>query len=62
MPTYEYKCDSCNHCVELIQSMSEKEIDVCPQCKNKSFKRLISLGSFLLKGEGWYKDLYSKKS
>jgi putative FmdB family regulatory protein len=60
MPTYEYRCEACGHGWDLEQRISEDPVKDCPQCRAAKAKRLISGGNFLLKGEGWYKDLYHK--
>jgi putative FmdB family regulatory protein len=60
MPTYEYSCDACGNGWEATQRMSEDPIKVCPKCGEPKAKRLISAGNFVLKGDGWYKDLYHK--
>ena len=55
MPTYEYQCAACGHKFEEFQSMSAKPITVCPACKKRKVKRLISGGSgFIFKGSGFY--------
>jgi len=37
MPTYEYKCENCNHEFELFQSITAKPVRKCPECgKNKA--------------------------
>ncbi len=59
MPTYEYACTECHHEWEEIQKISEPPVEVCPACKKVSAQRLISAGNFILKGGGWYADLYS---
>ena len=59
MPTYEYACADCGHQWEEIQKISENPIEECPSCKKATAKRQISGGSFILKGGGWYSDLYS---
>ncbi len=59
MPTYEYACATCGHQWEEIQKISENPIEECPSCKKATAKRQISGGSFILKGGGWYSDLYS---
>jgi len=61
MPTYEYICPSCQNAWEEIQKISEPAIEVCPKCHQKTAKRQISAGNFILKGGGWYADLYSSK-
>lgn len=59
MPTYEYVCTECKNQWEEIQKISENPIEVCPKCGKSSAKRQISGGSFILKGGGWYADLYA---
>jgi putative FmdB family regulatory protein len=60
MPTYEYACSACRHQWEQVQRIVEAPIEVCPQCSAKAAHRLISGGTnFILKGGGWYSDLYS---
>jgi putative FmdB family regulatory protein len=59
MPTYEYVCTSCQNQWEEIQKISEAALEVCPKCHGSTAKRQISGGSFILKGGGWYADLYS---
>ena len=54
MPTYEYKCNDCEHRFEEFQSMSAAPITVCPECKGKT-ERIITGGTgFLFKGSGFY--------
>jgi len=60
MPTYEYGCKNCGHEWELEQRISANPIRKCPGCGKLKAKRLISAGNFILKGDGWYADLYSK--
>lgn len=62
MPTYEYACATCGHQWEEIQKISEEPIQECPSCKKATAKRQISGGNFILKGGGWYADLYSSTS
>ncbi|MEM9695310.1 MAG: zinc ribbon domain-containing protein, partial [Myxococcota bacterium] len=60
MPTYEYGCEACGHQWEAVQSMKDDPIRVCPKCGESKAKRAISGGmGFILKGGGWYSDLYS---
>jgi len=59
MPTYEYVCTDCKNEWEEIQKISEEPIQACPKCGKSTAKRQISGGSFILKGGGWYADLYS---
>jgi putative FmdB family regulatory protein len=59
MPIYEYACDKCGHEFELEQRITEDPVKTCPRCRARKVKRLISQTSFVLKGGGWYSDLYS---
>jgi putative FmdB family regulatory protein len=60
VPIYEYQCEKCGKRAEYMQSMSEAPKKKCeqPKCGGKLVK-LISAAGFVLKGGGWYKDLYS---
>lgn len=62
MPTYEYMCQNkkCSNQWEEIQNISEEAILICPLCRKKSAKRLISKSNFVLIGGGWAADKYSK--
>lgn len=60
MPTYEYRCDACGHELTIEQRITEPKLTVCPRCAEEKLVRLISGGNFILKGGGWYADLYHK--
>ena len=59
MPTYEYRCEKCGHEFERGQRITENPVKSCPACRAKKVRRLISRTAFVLKGSGWYSDLYS---
>jgi len=60
MPTYEYGCEACGHEWEETQRITEAAKEVCPKCAERKAHRLISGGTnFILKGGGWYSDLYA---
>jgi putative FmdB family regulatory protein len=62
MPTYEYLCSSCGNGWETEQRITEAPLKECPACHQQTAKRQISSGgTFILKGGGWYADLYSSK-
>ena len=68
MPIYEYRCQYCGYSFEMMRKLNEN----APICKNilnsgsieqicgGKCEKLISKGTFLLKGGGWYKDGYVK--
>lgn len=59
MPIYEYACDKCAHEFEVEQRITDEPVKTCPACRSRKVKRLISRTSFVLKGGGWYSDLYA---
>jgi putative FmdB family regulatory protein len=60
MPMYEYECSN-GHRFEEIQKFADPPLARCKKCKAKA-KRLLSASNFALKGDGWYKDGYAKRS
>src|SRR3954471_216682 len=63
MPTYEYVCSACKNEWEFEQSMKDDALTECPRCHEQTARRQISRGTgFILKGGGWYSDLYSSTS
>ncbi len=63
MPTYEYACSACGHQFEEFQSIKAKPVVVCPKCKKRKVKRLISSGAgFIFKGSGFYTTDYRSDS
>ena len=62
MPTYEYECGACGHRFEKYQSMTEKAIKKCPECRKSRAQRVISGGAgVLFKGSGFYQTDYRSK-
>jgi putative FmdB family regulatory protein len=61
LPLYEYRCKSCGHIFEKIQSFSAPEEKECPVCKGE-VERLISAPAIQFKGAGWYVNDYAGKS
>jgi len=54
MPIYEYRCQSCDHDLEVMQKLSDPELRDCPACGKPELKKLISAVGFRLKGSGWW--------
>lgn len=62
MPTYEYKCDNCEHQFDIYQSMKDEKLTKCPNCGQNTLKRLIGAGGGLIfKGSGFYLTDYKIK-
>lgn len=61
MPIYEYQCEKCENAFEVIQKFSDDPLTDCKECGGE-LKKLVSAGSFHLKGRGWAKDGYSGRN
>jgi putative FmdB family regulatory protein len=60
MPIYEYSCQSCGKTIDVLQKVSDPTPEACTACGAAgSLTKLVSRSSFVLKGGGWYADLYS---
>ncbi|MCY1078401.1 zinc ribbon domain-containing protein [Archangium sp. miwbw1] len=59
MPIYEYACKSCEKTIDVLQKVSDPTPETCTACGAQgSLSRVVSRSSFVLKGGGWYSDLY----
>lgn len=55
MPLYEYYCENCDERFEETRSIeARQEPAVCPKCQMPVGKLVPSLGTFVLKGTGWW--------
>ncbi len=61
MPAYDYRCDSCGTVFEKTQRITEPAGAECPKCASGQCTRLITGGTFHLKGSGWYASDYGAK-
>jgi putative FmdB family regulatory protein len=60
MPIYEYSCQSCGKIIDVLQKVSDPTPEACTACgAGGSLTKVLSRSSFVLKGGGWYSDLYS---
>src|SRR5215468_8608369 len=60
MPIYEYECSQCHQTSDALQKVNDPPPETCPRCgAHNSLSRQLSRTSFVLKGGGWYADLYS---
>ena len=68
MPTYDYKCDACEHTWEEFKSIKAEPTKKCPGCGKKKARRLIGAGAGLIfRGSGFYltdyrSDAYKKSA
>jgi len=54
MPIYEFKCQRCNECFEiLVMSRQEKKkVEMrCPHCGAEEFERILSCASYAMGSE-----------
>lgn len=54
MPIYTYQCDNCGYHFERTQKFTDAPVTVCPNCKKKRVRKLLSPPSIVFKGSGWY--------
>lgn len=60
MPIYEYACSQCGKVKDVLQKVNDPAPELCSACQAKgTMSRVVSRSSFVLKGGGWYSDLYS---
>ncbi len=54
MPTYEYRCKSCEHQFDIVQAFSDDALTVCPECDGP-LKKVFGNVGITFKGSGFYK-------
>ena len=62
MPTYEYRCDECDHIFEQDQTYMRRKDAICTKCSSNNCLLLASLSSVVFTGMGWYETDYKKKT
>lgn len=59
MPIYEYVCQQCGKLTDVLQKVNDPAPAKCEGCGAEgALNRVVSRTSFVLKGGGWYSDLY----
>jgi putative FmdB family regulatory protein len=48
MPIYEYKCGQCMRTHEVLQKLGDAPLRVCPVCRSKELKKLVSVPSIII--------------
>ncbi len=61
MPTYEYRCLTCEHQFERFQRMSDEPVKVCEKC-GEPVQRLLFPVAIQFKGSGFYTTDYARKN
>ena len=54
MPVYTYRCESCGVQFERQQSFNDAPLRICPECRKKSLRKVISPVRVVFKGSGFY--------
>ena len=54
LPTYEYRCDSCENNFDVVQSFHDDPVTACPACGSRVRKVFGNVG-IVFKGSGFYK-------
>ena len=60
MPTYQYTCRDCGHTFDVVQSMRDEPLAVCPECGG-SLRKVFAAPAIAFKGSGFYTTDHGKK-
>jgi putative FmdB family regulatory protein len=61
MPTYEYACRACGHTFEIVQSMQDDSLTVCPECGGE-LRKVFAPPAISFKGSGFYATDHGKEA
>jgi putative FmdB family regulatory protein len=61
MPTYEYTCRDCGHTFDIVQSMWDEPLTMCPECGG-SLRKVFAPPAISFKGSGFYATDHRKKA
>ncbi|HEX5937458.1 MAG TPA: FmdB family zinc ribbon protein [Actinomycetota bacterium] len=61
MPTYEYTCRDCGHTFDIVQSMLDETLTMCPECGG-SLRKVFAPPAIAFKGSGFYATDHGKKA
>lgn len=54
MPVYVYRCTSCGVEFERHQFFHDAPLKICPSCRKKTLKKVITPTKVIFKGSGFY--------
>jgi len=54
MPTYTYRCKTCNEVTEIKQSIKDEPLTHCLKCNGEANRIITSNISIQFKGSGFY--------
>lgn len=55
MPTYQYRCKTCGHELEVVQAFTDDPLEQCPECEG-ALKKVYGNVGISFKGSGFYKN------
>jgi putative FmdB family regulatory protein len=61
MPTYEYTCRDCGHTFDIVQSMWDEPLTMCPECGG-TLRKVFAPPAISFKGSGFYATDHGKKA
>ena len=54
MPVYTYRCGSCGVQFERHQFFHDAPLKICPECRKKTLRTVITPSKVIFKGSGFY--------
>ena len=54
MPTYQYRCTSCGHDLEVVQKFTDPALTECPVCSG-GLRKIYNAVGVVFKGSGFYR-------
>jgi len=54
MPTYSYRCTSCDNAFDIQQAFTEDSLTTCPEC-GKALRKVFSAIGVTFQGSGFYR-------
>jgi putative FmdB family regulatory protein len=61
MPTYEYTCRDCGHRFDIVQSMWDEPLTMCPECGG-TLRKVFAPPAISFKGSGFYATDHRRKA
>ncbi|MBF0671834.1 MAG: FmdB family transcriptional regulator [Salinibacterium sp.] len=55
MPTYAYRCASCEHAFEQYQAFTDDSLTDCPACGTPSLRKVFNSIGVTFNGSGFYR-------
>lgn len=55
MPTYQYRCKSCENDLEIVQRFTDDPLTECPACEDGELRKVFNAVGVVFKGSGFYR-------